>query len=347
MLTGVNAPTPTTAAAPKRLSGIEALRGLAAVAVVAYHVSRHLNKAFGAPALAALFGPGQAGVDMFFVLSGFIILHVHRKDVGRPGRLTNYLSRRFTRVLPLYWVALALTVCMSAAGSGGVPGAGRLVFSAFLLPSHQEPLLGVAWTLQFEMLFYAAFALLILNRLAGLLVLSAWFACIVCSACGAAWDVLPPQVTAIYGLEFFVGMATAQLLHAGQTKYPGSVVGVGVAAFAVALLIAARGTGESGLAARLLYTVSGSAVIFGLASMDQAGTSVVPRWALTAGSASYAIYLFQFVFIGMVWQLVRQSGLEHRVPSVALFLVLTGSAVTGGVLTSWWVEKPMLKLWRR
>ena len=84
---------------------IEALRGLAATAVVFYHTARHTDKAYGTPLLRQIFQFGHAGVDLFFVLSGFIILFVHFRDIGQPGRLSYYANRRFTRVMPTYWVA--------------------------------------------------------------------------------------------------------------------------------------------------------------------------------------------------------------------------------------------------
>jgi peptidoglycan/LPS O-acetylase OafA/YrhL len=77
---------------PWRLGGIEALRGLAAISVIFYHVSRHVNQAFGTPGLVAAFQAGHAGVELFFVISGFIILFVHGQDSGRPRRLGHYIS---------------------------------------------------------------------------------------------------------------------------------------------------------------------------------------------------------------------------------------------------------------
>ncbi len=65
---------------------------------------------FGPFPASGLFAFGHAGVDFFFVLSGFIILHVHAGDIGRPVRLGHYLQRRFTRVYPFYWVVFLLAL---------------------------------------------------------------------------------------------------------------------------------------------------------------------------------------------------------------------------------------------
>ena len=74
-------------ASSNRLVGIEAGRGIAASLVVLYHVSRHLDQAFGAPMLVHAFQFGHSGVDFFFVISGFIILFVHYRDIDNPLRL--------------------------------------------------------------------------------------------------------------------------------------------------------------------------------------------------------------------------------------------------------------------
>src|SRR6185312_9907494 len=106
---------------------------------------------------------GFAGVDLFFVLSGFIIATTSRADLGRPGRLPGYLFRRAWRIYPTYWAALAIAVGVYAAlGPPLVVGPGlaaELAAAAALAPRATAcRFLCVSWTLSFELLFYAAFA---------------------------------------------------------------------------------------------------------------------------------------------------------------------------------------------
>ena len=93
-----------------KLLGIEAARGLAALLVVTRHCTQMLSGAryFGALPLGGLFVFGHAGVDFFFVLSGFIIAYIHAGDLGRPERFGGYASKRVIRIYPTYWVALAI-----------------------------------------------------------------------------------------------------------------------------------------------------------------------------------------------------------------------------------------------
>ena len=330
-----------------RLSGIEALRGVAAAAVVLSHSARHVDKAFGAPGLITAFQAGHAGVDLFFTISGFIILFVHRPDIGQPNRLRHYLGRRFTRVMPLYWAALGLTLGMSMAAGHALPAALRLLWSAALLPSLQEPLLGIAWTLQFEVVFYAAFAILILQRTVGLALMAAWLACIVLALSGGVVAGVPPQLHDIYGLEFFMGMAAAQWLHRGTAPSPRLVAGIGALLFVAMLVLESAGILDGyGVAARFAYGVPAAVLIVGVGSAEQAGRLAVPGWLRTLGGASYSIYLFQFVFIGLVWQGWLAAKLDRHVPNLVLFAALAGTALIGGIVMARLVERPLLRLMR-
>jgi exopolysaccharide production protein ExoZ len=91
---------------------IQAGRGLAALSVVLYHLGGWVaqSKYWGYDPLGGVFAFGQAGVEYFFVLSGFIMLHVHRRDFGQSSMVPRFLWKRFCRIYPPYWFILALLV---------------------------------------------------------------------------------------------------------------------------------------------------------------------------------------------------------------------------------------------
>ena len=332
--------------ASHKLSSIEALRGLAATAVVLSHAARHVDKAYGDPVLIAAFQAGHAGVDLFFVISGFIILFVHHGDINRPDRLPNYARRRFTRVMPLYWTALLVTLAMGAAGSHALPSSALVLWSASLLPMMQEPLLGIAWTLQYEAVFYVVFAVLILRRTAGLAVLGVWLA-IVASVAGLPDANLPGSLSSTYVLEFFFGMGAAHLVLRRRVPVPLANTVAGVALFGASLVLESTGILDGyGTLARIAYGIPAAFVVAGLAARDQVKPLPVPAWLRSLGAASYSIYLFQFVFIGMVWQAWSRVGLGRQAPHVLLFALLAISAIVGGLLASRFVEQPLLRLVR-
>ncbi len=330
-----------------RLSGVEALRGLAASAVVLFHAARHVNKAYGAPALITWFQAGHAGVDLFFVISGFIILFVHWPDLGRPGRLPHYVSRRFTRVMPLYWVGLVLTMLMIAAGRHGMPGFGRLAWSASLLPSAQEPLLGIAWTLQFELVFYVAFAALIVSRAGGAALMAGWLAVIVVVAVTGRPGVVPPPLCGVFAVEFFFGMAVGGVLRVGRVSVPRVLAGVGAVLFVAALVAESLGAFDGfGTWARVIYGVPAAVLVAGLAGAERAGRPIRMAGLSRLGRASYSIYLFQFVFIGALWQALLVTGVAPQLPHVVLFALLAAAALGGGLAMGRLVEQPLLRLFR-
>ncbi len=88
----------TSETAGGKLWSIQAMRGVAALAVVALHVYViYLRPDYGQViAFAPILSKGWVGVNLFFVISGFIIMNAHAKDIGRPSRIPRYLWQRFT-----------------------------------------------------------------------------------------------------------------------------------------------------------------------------------------------------------------------------------------------------------
>jgi len=77
------------------ISLLQVFRGIAAMLVVYHHANQEVIELYGDNALRSLFDFGDAGVQFFFVLSGFIIYYVHRRDIGGSGQLAfQYVRRR-------------------------------------------------------------------------------------------------------------------------------------------------------------------------------------------------------------------------------------------------------------
>ncbi|MFT6836251.1 MAG: exopolysaccharide production protein ExoZ, partial [Francisellaceae bacterium] len=142
---------------------LQYLRGLAALAVVYFHISLHYNEL----GIAGLHLPvfGKEGVDVFFVLSGFIICYIAQI---RPKAPRTFMWDRVVRVVPLYWFYAALMTIMlillPATVKSGQFDLAHIIYSFLFIP-YSHPIFGEkywpvvipGWTLNYEMYFYFIF----------------------------------------------------------------------------------------------------------------------------------------------------------------------------------------------
>ncbi|MBO1076604.1 acyltransferase [Roseomonas sp. 1311] len=329
------------------MSGIEAGRGLAAVLVILYHAVRHLDQATEVPLLKMMLQFGHAGVDFFFVISGFIICFVHGADIGRPARIEHYVRQRFTRLMPVYWIATALTLAAIALTGRALPSVDAILWSITLLPLDYEAVLGIAWTLQHEMLFYAVFGILILNLKAGLVLLAAWLSVVVTSLTGADTG-LPRTVVESYNLQFLFGMAAALILRSGPVRSPRLLLTAGIALFGMAgMLENVEVLDGYSTAARFAYGVPSALILIGLVEMERLNALRVPAVLQILGASSYSLYLFHILCIGVAWQVLAATALNQMLPPFLLLLLLALSGILGGVVISFAVERPLIRLLRQ
>ena len=155
----------------ERFENINLLRAFAALAVVVYHVIVHMNwEAFPSDGPLLVFRIGWIGVDLFFVISGFVIT---RSALGlwRADQVTfwrKYGARRIARIVPLYlltcalWVALFMPEFFEQRTTRWLWQIGaHVTFTHSFWPMTFDSILGVNWTLALEMQFYLLVALLI------------------------------------------------------------------------------------------------------------------------------------------------------------------------------------------
>ena len=149
-----------------KLHFLQALRAIAAWLVVADHALLDItNGEPRNPATFVAWALGDIGVYIFFLISGFIMVHICWDDFGRRGAAHNFLRRRIIRIVPLYWLAtIAALVAHKVSGiHSGHVGWSELVRSLLFIPYRDEdvgwaPILRQGWTLNYEMMFYAIFA---------------------------------------------------------------------------------------------------------------------------------------------------------------------------------------------
>lgn len=352
-------PSPSVSARAEKLGTLEAARGLAALLVALFHGSHAVElfrMGWSAP-FGGFFEFGYAGVPFFFVLSGFIIFHVHHGDLNRPSRLANFSWKRVTRIYPLFLVVMVpVTAKHLAAGSFEW---GHFVKSLLLLPQAAPPMLIPSWTLVHEFMFYMLFGLAIWNLRLGQFVLAAWLL-LYCGIAGFDFDAGPGfagdlvrTLFSTHNLLFLLGVAVAWAIHRGRWPLrPGRLAVLGCLGFLGTGLAEISGRFpvlNQGMTSVLAYGLSSAFIIAGLVALESAGAIRAGRFAIFLGSLSYPLYLVHgmaiSVFIAFMHE-VRYDG-----PGWLLLVLAVAFACMAATLLNRCVEMPMAgylkRVWSR
>lgn len=337
----------------ERLQSIQIMRGIAAIAVVFYHT--HIILAQPRYGSIEIFGPvaskGWLGVNLFFMLSGFIILHAHASDINMPGKLGSYFWKRFSRVYPVYWVFLTLYLMAAAAGLGSpdFSWSPLNLASAYLLfqltPDLALPL-QVAWTLFYEVNFYILFAVLLINRTAGLIVMVGWAAAAIIA--NVAFGSQSFGLLHVWNLYFIAGMLVFLVTPKVSSRLGLPLVIVGcifLAALASTLPQASVNEQQENLLAIGLLILPIAMILLGGILAERNFTLNYPAFLVGLGSASYSIYLVHSAIISLLAVLKVKFAVNY-LPDVVVFLGVMSVSVIGGVFAHLFVEKPLLVLMR-
>jgi exopolysaccharide production protein ExoZ len=126
---------------------LQVYRGIAALLVVLVHVTVKSSGNLNQVTFFDLFGAGWSGVDYFFVLSGFIMLYVHRSAIGKKDQLKSFLVKRPVRIYPIYWIITLTVWCLFLVipgfGNNQDLSLGKVIASLLLIPQKDKPILEV------------------------------------------------------------------------------------------------------------------------------------------------------------------------------------------------------------
>lgn len=330
--------TASSARPRQTFNSLQVLRGIAASAVVFFH---------GVPN-ALLFKYGFTGVDMFFVLSGFIIFYVHHKDIGNTQKLKSYVIKRIIRIHPLYTI-LTLIYAAIILPFGHSISFEYLAKSLVLFPEQRSPLLGVAWTLQHEYLFYSLFCLAILSRKIILPFSLIWAASIVSFLIlQPTWVESSPALTLVFSpknLEFLMGGWIGYYFLKGKLNNLGLLLPIGVILFLVSVFN--RHFEFVTLTHPIAWGVPFSFMIMGLLAIETNRNLSPPKFLVYLGDASYSIYLSHIIsLVVLKGAVARLPFLEGNASSVTVGILLSCVSIALGCLCYSFLEKPITKFLR-
>jgi len=333
--------TGTKPAHPETLHGVQVLRGFAALGVVIFHGAY----AVGSPTLHKMLFNGAAGVDVFFVISGLVM-------AVTASRMTSgeFLMKRITRIVPIYWLFLTLkiaTVATLNVSERSIPlDAGYLIQSYLFIPAYDGdglvfPPITAGWTLNFEMYFYVICALaLLINRARFALITAAIVgvgAVIGTLLIASASSRLPAALYLLspIALEFVAGLLLGHLWR--KRLLPPAWAALILLAGALIVLPLTPPMEQFELMRPLYWGLPAFGIVLAIVALEKPARFA--RWTpfVLLGDASYALYLSHTATLPVAFKIVSRF-VHQPVPALMILVVI---AIVVGIFTHLLIEKPL------
>jgi len=332
----------------ERSKNLQALRAVAALMVVWAHLLAIFNK-LGIPAL------GGNGVDLFFVISGFVMVHTTRVH---PPTSMEFIKNRIARIVPIYWLMTAFVYLVAVFAHSWIQATSadplQLVKSLLFIPFEKsnglvQPVLFLGWTLNYEMFFYALFSLGLVwrNYSRGLASIFIALGALVLSG-----QVFHPSgvIAAFYTnsriIEFALGMIVAILVSRAPEQPLISQALLATFSICSLILVFAAPKIWPDLSLLLSAGVPSAVLVAAVVLLERWGWGTRSRTLLAIGDASYALYLCHpYVVIP-----IAKFGLSlHPGLALSIFLICATVAISActALLLHWRIERPLSKWARR
>lgn len=313
----------------RNFANIQAMRGVAALMVCLVHsvaMPVGVGMDYAVPFLGAI---GPAGVDLFFVISGFIISTVASEAGGKAGghgavRLArDFALKRAARIYPIYWVVLLLAVVLSPhifLAPAAVPA--RPLWRLILLIDTDNNKIMAAWTLVFELYFYLILTALLLlmprHIFRGIL---AWSS--VSIACILYFEATQDPLRFMVPfnpllLEFMLGTLIAYLYRRRILLFPVGAIVTGVLLFAIgAYANNTFGTWQPWQRV-IAFGPASALIIYGVVVVEAQHNWTIARVWQRLGDASYSLYIWHQTMFFMMLAISQRLGLFGMLPGYVI-----------------------------
>ena len=331
------------------LASIQALRAIAALAVAIAHTYPLVGIEFGIAGYPTLI-TGAAGVDLFFVISGFIMVYASEDLFEQPDAPRTFFLRRLIRIVPLYWLVttVLLVYLLLRYRSLLEHTPTTVVASYFFIPTYNSagpmaPVLPVGWTLNYEMFFYLVFA--------GGLLLKRTVAVIAISALLTAFGLWGRQLTLPVPLsiladpiilEFVFGMLVALAYREGL-KLP-QAAALGLIAVGFGALAASAAWDLASISRVIIWGIPSACLVAGCVFFgDPTRPKVLWRALTYLGACSYSLYLTH----ALTMNIPRHLGASFAPAQPALYAaMIVCLAVAASIVIYIFVERPVTRFLR-
>ncbi len=297
---------------------------------------------------------GASGVDIFFVISGFIMLSTAFSRFGEPGAGRRFLARRLTRIAPLYWLCTSAILMAHVSGIlyGHIVVSPASVIGSFLFVDTGHQILGAGWTLNYEMWFYLVFACFLFLRstrtavcvIVGTLLLAAFFASLHPATPFLRFLANPISIEFCYGLA--VALIYSRSRPASRAIRVTSFL-AGLAGIALGSALAPHLT-TAGIDAHWRWVAWGVPACLLVFSLIACTTpkNVLGKILLLLGDASYSLYLTHSIVMTAYARIIKTGRLDGQNVYLVIAAVLLIS-VSVGLVTYHLLEKRIDALARR
>lgn len=264
---------------------------------------------------------GRAGVELFFVISGFIMATIW-------DRSDRFMLRRAARILPLYWIVASITAVTLIAAPGISKSHPDILGSFLLLPTPSgSRVLEVAWTLTNEMFFYALLAMLPRRH-------ALWAACCIIGSLVVLGLFVRHANSAIVALTnpmnlcFIAGIVIAKMQPA---KRP--MLAICAAALWFCGIYASKVADSTEAYRALWFGVPATLLLYGAVSIEWRA-----QWLERIGDSSYSLYLIHIP--AMKAAALLSAALALGAPGIATLIAFS---VAAGLLTHSLIERPLMR----
>ncbi|BCG64450.1 MAG: exopolysaccharide production protein ExoZ [Methyloprofundus sp.] len=344
-----------------KIQNIQALRGIAVLSVTLYHLSIIEQKYGGSISiLPKLLQFGMFGVDLFFIISGFVMITITRGKFQNQQQALKFIYHRIARIYPSYWVYSLLVLGVFLIQPTWVNSTQEnqvdIMASFLLVPANTLPLVMVGWTLIHEMYFYLIFFILLLisaekNIMATLII---WTAIVIILNTfvllnNPVFKIISHPLT----IEFIAGCIFAVVFYQKNIRFRVPILLV-MAALTLALSIygfylyqnITEQIDPTNWWRVLVFGTPALLIVFCFIYAEKSGY-ILPSALIKIGDASYSIYLSHILTLsatGRVWAMFATDSISDNIIMLPVLLIIV---LIVGIISYHLIEKPLLKLSHR
>ncbi|MFN3557910.1 MAG: acyltransferase family protein [Brevundimonas sp.] len=326
--------------------GVQCLRFLAAFVVVIIHSTFYAGRLD--PSID-VWHRGATGVDIFFVISGFVMYVSSKSLTDRTDGWRTFAMRRIVRIVPLYWllttVSVGVALAVPALVQNGDLSLAYIIKSYLFIPAeaapgHYEPVMGVGWTLNFEAFFYAIFALALLLRTNIVATVSAvLIPCVILSFFKTPeW----PDFAFYFKLEtleFLAGILIARYASRGTIPWPAAASALVIGLVSILFIPWPVFPGS-----QIFIVLSAALIVWATVMLERPMQGRWPRALMFLGGASYSLYLIHSMVGPFAPKILSILGVQSGIVSILLSLTLS---LIAAVICYVMVERPMTRFLSR